>query len=202
MKLVAFFLLIACVSAKAQTDSLTVIRESKKFQQELNKSYKNKKTSPLNAADLKKFRQHDFFPISANYAVLAKVTLTPDSPYTPMAATGPIVNNYRAYAIAEFELHGQPCKLTLYQSRELSSNPEYRDYLFLPFTDTTTGDESYGGGRYLDVRIPKGDTILLNFNLAYNPYCAYSNRYSCPKVPANNDLPVAIKAGVRLETTH
>ncbi|HCZ36157.1 MAG TPA: hypothetical protein DHV26_09555, partial [Cytophagales bacterium] len=58
---------------------------------------------------------------------------------------------------------------------------------------------SYGGGRYLDVKIPEGDTMILNFNLAYNPYCAYSNRYSCPRVPSNNDLPVAIKAGVRFE---
>lgn len=194
-----FFLLIVAVGVQAQPDSTSVVRESKKFQLELNKSYKNKKTSPLDRSDLRKFKQHDFFPINAKYAVTAKVTLTPDTPYKPMPATGSIVNNYRAYALLDFELDGKTCQLTLYQSKELSSNPEYQDYLFLPFTDQTSGSESYGGGRYLDVRIPKGDTMIINFNLAYNPYCAYSNRYSCPRVPANNDLPIAIKAGVRFE---
>lgn len=201
MKLV-FILLVITYCVYAQPDSTSAIRESKKFQLELNKSYKSKKSSPLNPADLRKFKQHDFFPIDLKYVVTANVTLTPNSPFKPMPATGSIVNNYRAYAVIDFELDGQTCQLTLYQSKELTSNPEYHDYLFLPFTDQTSGSESYGGGRYLDVRIPEGDTMIINFNLAYNPYCAYSNRYSCPKVPANNDLPVAVKAGVRLESNY
>jgi uncharacterized protein (DUF1684 family) len=199
MKLPILIFLLVAFQTQAQPDSTAIVRESKKFQQELNKSYKSKKTSPLNPADLRKFKQHDFFPIATNYAVTAKVTLTPNTPFKPMPATGSIVNNYRSFAIIDFVLDGQPCQLTLYQSKELSSNPEYHDHLFLPFTDQTSGSESYGGGRYLDVKIPEGDTMVLNFNLAYNPYCAYSNRYSCPRVPSNNDLPVAIKAGVRFE---
>ena len=202
MMRLAFILLAITYGAQAQPDSTAVIRESKKFQLELNKSYKSKKSSPLNPADLRKFKQHDFFPVNMKYVVTAKVTLTPDTPYKTMPATGSIVNNYRAFALLDFELDGKPCQLTLYQSKELSSNPEYHDHLFLPFTDQTSGSESYGGGRYLDVRIPKGDTMIINFNLAYNPYCAYSNRYSCPRVPANNDLPIAIKAGVRLVSNY
>lgn len=201
MKLV-FILLVITYGVYAQPDSTSAIRESKKFQLELNKSYKSKKSSPLDPADLRKFKQHDFFPIDLKYVVTANVTLTPNTPFKPMPATGSIVNNYRAYALIDFELAGQTCQLTLYQSKELTSDPEYHDYLFLPFTDQTSGSESYGGGRYLDVRIPEGDTMIINFNLAYNPYCAYSNRYSCPRVPTNNDLPVAIKAGVRLEPKH
>ncbi len=80
------------------------------------------------------------------------------------------------------------------------NKPEYKDYLFLPFTDLTTGDETYGGGRYLGLRIPKeGSPLIINFNLAYNPYCAYNEKYSCPIVPKENELPVAIRAGVKLE---
>jgi uncharacterized protein (DUF1684 family) len=69
--------------------------------------------------------------------------------------------------------------------------------LFLPFSDLTCGKESYIGGRYIDLKIPTSDTILIDFNTAYNPYCAYNHKYSCPIVPLENDLPVAINAGVK-----
>jgi uncharacterized protein (DUF1684 family) len=74
---------------------------------------------------------------------------------------------------------------------------EYRDYLFLPFADLTNGEETYGGGRYLDLTIPTGNTILLDFNKAYNPYCAYNPKYSCPLVPKQNRLDIPIIAGVK-----
>jgi uncharacterized protein (DUF1684 family) len=184
----------------AQVDTAAVIKETEAFQQDLNKEYKNKSTSPLLPGDRKKFKQHDFFPVNAHYAASAHLTLTPEAPFKPMAATGPIVNEYRSFAIAQFELNGTKCELTLYQSKNLMNNPEYQDYLFLPFTDETTGNESYGGGRYLEVRIPKeGDTVVLNFNKAYNPYCAYNHKYSCPLVPATNSLPVSVEAGVKFK---
>ena len=74
----------------------------------------------------------------------------------------------------------------------------YEDYLFLPYTDLTSGDGSYGGGKYLDLKTPEGNTIIIDFNKAYNPYCAYSHRYSCPVPPEENDLLVRIEAGVRV----
>jgi len=184
--------------AQAQVDSVSVVQQTQIFQKELNHEYKAKATSPLMPANLRKFKKHDYFPITVSYAVMANLTFTPDAPFTPMAATGPVVNEYRSFALAKFELDGQSCELTLYQSKILMNNAEYKDYLFLPFTDKTTGSESYGGGRYLELRIPKeGNTILINFNLAYNPYCAYNTKYSCPLVPQENDLPVAVMAGVR-----
>ena len=85
----------------------------------------------------------------------------------------------------------------MYQSFPVSQDPEYIDYLFLPFTDLTSGDGSYGGGRFLDTTIPKGDTIVLDFNKAYNPYCAYNSAYSCPIPPKENDLLVRVEAGVK-----
>ena len=74
---------------------------------------------------------------------------------------------------------------------------KYRDYLFLPFTDNTNGEQTYTGGRYIDLSIPDGDTIVVDFNKAYNPYCAYNKKYSCPIVPSVNNLDTEIRAGVK-----
>ncbi len=67
--------------------------------------------------------------------------------------------------------------------------------LFVPFTDLTTGHETYGAGRYIDIEMPYGNSLLLDFNLAYNPYCAYNKNYSCPIPPQENHLEAAIRAG-------
>jgi len=72
------------------------------------------------------------------------------------------------------------------------------DYLFLRFIDKTNDETTYSGGRYLDIRIPEGDSIILDFNKAYNPYCAYNNAFSCPIPPSENNLPVSILAGVKV----
>lgn len=95
---------------------------------------------------------------------------------------------YVKYGDLYFSINGKDFKLNVFQNQELISDPEYYNYLFLPFTDLTNGETTYSGGRYLDLRIPEGDSILLDFNKAYNPFCAYSCDYSCPIVPAENDL--------------
>jgi uncharacterized protein (DUF1684 family) len=80
----------------------------------------------------------------------------------------------------------------------LKKQKEYKKYLFIPFRDLTSGKESYGGGRYIDTEIPAGETLILDFNRAYNPYCAYSHRYSCPIPPEENTLKVEIRAGEKV----
>ncbi|CAH0996633.1 hypothetical protein EMA8858_02765 [Emticicia aquatica] len=104
---------------------------------------------------------------------------------------------YVKFGELRFKIDGQKHKLTVYQSIGLKAMPQYRDYLFIPFKDLTNGKESYGGGRYLDLRMNQmeGDTVFLDFNKAYNPYCAYSDGYSCPIPPKGNHLKVAIEAG-------
>ncbi len=79
---------------------------------------------------------------------------------------------------------------------------DFENYLFLPFTDLTNGNGTYGGGRYIDLEIPKGDTMVIDFNKSYNPYCAYNGKYSCPIPPKENDLNIAIKAGVKNYSKH
>ena len=103
---------------------------------------------------------------------------------------------YVKYGEAYFTLDEKELKLSIYQSTNHEKEEGYEDSLFLPYTDLTSGDGSYGGGKYLDLKIPEGNTIIIDFNKTYNPYCAYSHRYSCPVPPEENDLLVRIEAGV------
>lgn len=166
------------------------------LQAELNAEYRDPKQSPLPPAALRKFKALPFFQIDYRYYVTA--TFERDSASAPfrMPTTRPREAMYRRYGELRFTLDGQPHRLTVYQSLDLLKKPGYEDYLFVPFTDATNGHQSYGGGRYLDLRLPLGPEVQLDFNRAYNPYCAYSDQYACPIPPSENRLPVAIKAGV------
>lgn len=190
--------LLCCVCSYAQTDQKTALAEIKTFQGELNKEYKDKKKSPLLPADLKKFKKHEFFPVDLKYRVEAKLTLTPETSFAPMKATQSLMQDYRVYGMAEFTIDGETYSLPVYQSKNLLNNPKYPRYLFLPFGDLTNGTETYGGGRYLNLQAPEeGDVLVIDFNKAYSPYCAYNPRYSCPLIPEENQLAVAIRAGVK-----
>lgn len=109
---------------------------------------------------------------------------------------------YRRYGLIQFEINDSIFELEVYQNMALRKEEGFEDYLFIPFRDSTSRIETYGGGRYLDVRIPDGKTLLIDFNLAYNPYCAYSHRYSCPIPPAVNTLKVKIEAGEKTPIGH
>lgn len=98
---------------------------------------------------------------------------------------------YQRIGTVEFEVEGQPAKLAIYKSEDY-------DELFLPFRDATSGAETYGAGRYLEpVELGSGE-LLLDFNLAYNPYCAYSDAFSCPLPPVENWLKVPVQAGEKI----
>jgi uncharacterized protein (DUF1684 family) len=91
-----------------------------------------------------------------------------------------------------FDIDGTPCELTAFQFAGGDGSS-----LFVPFKDKTTGNKSYPTGRYLDLQVSDGEQYEIDFNNAYNPYCAYNDRYSCPLVPSENTLTVAIEAGER-----
>jgi uncharacterized protein len=98
---------------------------------------------------------------------------------------------YRRAGVVRFEVDGEPATLTLFSSADMHE-------LFLPFRDATSGHESYGAGRYLEVDPPDADgTVIVDFNYAYNPYCAYNPEWSCPIPPGENWLSVPIRAGER-----
>ncbi|CAM2940214.1 DUF1684 domain-containing protein [Flavobacterium frigoris] len=173
------------------------ISSTEKFQKEINAEYADGKTSPLMAEDLTSFKTLDFYPINEKYYVVAQFTRTEkEKPFEMKTSTDrkPI---YVKYGEATFTIDGKALKLNLYKNIELSKQKKYKNALFLPFSDLTCGNESYIGGKYIDLEIPKGNTIAIDFNKSYNPYCAYNHKYSCPKVPLENDLDIEIKAGVK-----
>lgn len=192
---VVLFLTGLSHSLHAQDDYTASILE---FQHELNEEYKNPSESPLSAKERKEFEGHHFFPIDQKYHVMAKFEKSPPQSLYQMKTTANSIKDYDVYGVATFTLDGQEYQLTIYQSHQLRTQERYKNYLFLPFTDQTNGAETYGGGRYMGLTIPEGDTIELDFNKAYNPYCAYAAGYACPIPPKDNDLKVAIKAGVML----
>jgi uncharacterized protein (DUF1684 family) len=193
-------LLVFCFyhfSASAQTDSVAATGEIRTFQTKLNEEYKNLKESPLEAADIKKFKGHTFYPINLRYRVVATLTVTEGTSFFPMKTTTSKMKTDRIYGYVEFTLAGKQFRMPVYQSQDLMKTDEYADYLFFPFTDLTNGKQTYMGGRYIDLRIPtSGDKVIIDFNQAYNPYCAYSHRYSCPLVPAENQMDIQIPVGV------
>ncbi len=104
---------------------------------------------------------------------------------------------YNTYGVVYFTLKGKAFELNVYKSLSSYDNSKYADYLFFPFTDLTNGEETYAVGRYIDLKIPEGDTILIDFNKSYNPYCAYSKNYSCPIPPEDNHLNLRVEAGIK-----
>ena len=168
-----------------------------KFQKELNIEYADAKTSPLDANDLKVFKSLDFFPINKKFFVLAKLIRTENEKPFGMKTSTDRKPLYVKYGEVHFTIDGKSFHLNVYKNIEFSKKKGFEDYLFLPFSDLTSGKESYIGGRYIDLRVPKGNVIAIDFNTSYNPYCAYSHRYSCPIVPLENDLNIEIKAGVK-----
>ncbi|MFC4268411.1 DUF1684 domain-containing protein [Polaribacter marinivivus] len=189
------FLLISCNS----NGKRPLLGETE-YQQKLNASYKDATTSPLKKKDLKNFNGLDFFAVDSNFIVTANLTRIENAPVFEMATTTDRKPLYKEYGLLSFNINGQDLELTIYQSQDDLRDEKYKDYLFLPFTDNTSGNESYGGGRYMDVMITdiKDDnTIELNFNNTYNPYCAYNDDYSCPLTPRKNHLDIEIKAGIK-----
>ena len=167
-------------------------------QKQLNHHYKDSLKSPLKEKDRLTFISLDYFDINPQFRVIASFKRK-KSKIFKMKTSGTRTPEYRKYGVLSFELKGKKFKLTLYQNMKLIQKKGFEDYLFLPFTDASNGNGSYGGGRYIDFRVPNSNQVVLDFNKAYNPYCAYNSKYSCPIPPLENDIEIAIEAGVKIE---
>ena len=139
-----------------------------------------------------------FFPVDEKYRITCKFERMLNSQWFRMESSGQVKRNYRTYGIIYFKINDTAVTLNIYQSQDLMTSPQYKDHLFIPFTDATSGEETYESGRYIDLEIKDitNDRVLIDFNKAYNPYCAYvSGKYNCPIPPKENNLNVAILAG-------
>lgn len=150
-------------------------------------------------------KQLHFFEIDPKYRVVAKFEKAQTNQWFEMPTSGKIRKVFRVYGTLSFTINDTLVKMNLYQSQGLMGSDEYKDYLFLPFTDATTGTETYESGRYIDLQTKdiKNNEVIIDFNKAYNPYCAYvSGVYNCPIPPRENHLTVAILAGEKTYGKH
>jgi uncharacterized protein (DUF1684 family) len=141
----------------------------------------------------------DYFPIKERNKVYANVVPVHEQDTIEMPTYSGKIKSFKKYALIQFRWKNNPVTLTAYQSLQNMNSPIYKDYLFIPFKDKTTGKSTYAGGRYIDVKpgqIQQGH-LILDLNEVYNPWCAYSDGYNCPIPPKENTLNISLTAGER-----
>jgi uncharacterized protein (DUF1684 family) len=184
--------IIIFYSVQGSQDGTAYVEAIRKERQEKDRFMRTSDESPF--ADAKdKFTGLKYFNPDTKYRIIAKLYPIETRKVVLLNTTDGQQQRYRDYGYAEFELEGVQNRLLILEVMETGS---YQGKLFLAFGDETSARETYGAGRYLDIdKTPGSSTITLDFNKAYNPYCAYSEIFSCPLPPPENLLKVAIKAG-------
>lgn len=192
-------LLLATILLAAIPSDRKYIRQIKKHRKQVHKEFSDPDKSPFREKATTEYHGLDYFSPNPAYRFKVRVELTEDAkPFMLPTSNPDRQKQYVSYAILHFEHEGEPYQVHAYRSLQLVQMPQYARHLFVPFTDLTTGNDCYGGGRYLDLEIPEdGAPLYLDFNLAYNPYCAYSTGWSCPIPPEENFVNTRIEAGVK-----
>ncbi len=176
-----------------------IVGDIEHLRREKDLSYKNDADSPIPDDKKANFTGLSYFPVDLKYRFELPLhkNAVPDT-FKILTSAG-VERDAIKYGYFAFELDAQPSTLQVYQLLDIRS--KYPDYLFLPFLDATSGKESYGGGRYLDFEENESGIYTVDFNAAYNPLCAYGKTgYRCPIPPAENRLPVPVKAGEKYQT--
>jgi uncharacterized protein (DUF1684 family) len=153
--------------------------------------------SPLTAKDTAYL---DFFPANPGWNITATFTRTENAEPFDMPTYSGLTKRFVTYGTISFGINGAIQTLSIYRNLKPSSDPAYKDHLFLPFKDATNPKITYGGGRYIDLQT--GDIqdgkVTIDFNKCYNPWCAYSDGFNCPVPPRENHLKIGVEAGERL----
>lgn len=162
-------------------------------------NFLTEKDSPLDSSGVKLL---DFFEPDSNYRVIAKVKLQKHQKTFEMATSDGTSKTFREYARLHFVVNNTKVILPVYQYLGRNMSVLHPEHLFLPFTDYTNGEETYGGGRYIDLKISDivNDKVIIDFNHSYNPWCAYSDGYNCPIPPVENHLSIPVRAGEKMYT--
>jgi uncharacterized protein (DUF1684 family) len=160
--------------------------ELESFRAEKDEFFASHSQSPLTREQKKDFHGLNYFPENDSLRLEVQVEEFVDKPVFEMQTSTGSVQSYQKFGRFKFTVEGQEAALTIYQSE---------NGFFLPFVDSLAGKETYPAGRYLEPEPLPGGRFFVDFNLAYNPYCAYNDAWSCPITPAENRLKVAIRAG-------
>lgn len=151
--------------------------------------------TPLSPESRARFRGLRWFPLDARYRVRARLERHAVARPAALAATGDDAVALLEVGTLAFDLLGTPCRLLAFEPAPGESD---EPYILVPFRDGTTGKETYGAGRYLDLEPRGDDSYDLDFNRAYHPYCAHDDAWSCTLPPRENALPMRVEAGERL----
>ncbi len=180
------------VSSQAQSYKHTIKKHRKSYK----KTHLENERGPFyhKKKEIKKLR---FYAPDENYKVTCQFTRTPDTEVFKMATYSGKTKDYKKYGELTFQINGHDLKLAIYQNIRLLMMPMYKDHLFIPFKDFTNDEATYGGGRYIDIKIGdiKNGELILDLNKAYNPWCAFSDGYNCPVPPRENHLEFKVEAG-------
>jgi uncharacterized protein (DUF1684 family) len=183
----------AVQSQKNYADSLSEVRKA--FSEKLLKT-----DYILNEKEREKIETLAYFPVDENWRITAKLEKDKGKRFKMPTSTDR-TPTYKRYGWIVIETIDTTFKLAAYQNLQLKGK-QYKNYLFIPFKDALAPKTTYGAGRYLEAYKQKGtNDILIDFNTAYNPYCAYSHRYSCPITPKANHLNFPIHAGEKNPVT-
>lgn len=153
---------------------------------------------PLSDEALAAFPGLDWYPPDPAYRFTELPLHRHDQPQpADLAATGDDAVEFVEVGVFRFELHGEDCELTVFEPAPGEVDGDQM-YLFIPFADATSGDGTYGGGRYLDLEPNDEDVYELDLNRAYHPYCVFDDSWVCTLPPPKNRLGVPVRAGERL----
>lgn len=194
-----FFVFLVCNSAIAQMDGefnrSAYVKGIKKERLEKDKEMISDPKSPIPEEYKSTFKKLNYYRLSVSFRKPANFERYDQASRFFMKTTTDRLPEYSIYGSVTFKHKGKSYKLNVYQNIELVKKPGFEKHLFIPFNDETNGNETYGGGRFLDVYENGEDVLLIDFNKAYNPYCAYNHKFSCPIPPEANNLKIKIKAG-------
>jgi uncharacterized protein (DUF1684 family) len=204
MKIIIYFILILTVVIltytffNMDTDRGSFIDEIKAHREEIDQFMRSDPNSPFLRKGGVEYRGLNYYDINKSYKIQASVTVNTHPESITLKMSDGSKTEYLKYARIEFSLREQPQVLTLLKQSESKEDP----LVFLPFYDKTSAFETYGGGRYLDMEYHNEKTITIDFNKAYNPYCAYTDSYRCPLPPRENEITVPVEAGEKIYEQH
>lgn len=171
------------------------------FWQKTDSTFKDLERSPLPPDQVADFDSVPRYGYNPDFRVKARWVVSPKEKPFELKTTTERKPRYQKLGALHFRLLDADVELPVYVNVEPARKPTPTDHVFIPFTDLSNGHTTYMGGRYMDMEMAlfEQDSIMLDFNVAYNPYCVYSERYSCPIPPPENYIPVFIAAGARAD---
>ena len=199
--MIKLFALLSVILTTTMLFSQKMESEISQSRKEHKESLSNPDSEVLTQEEINDFGGLDYFEFDTTFQIKARFKRKRGPKFEMPTSTDrkPV---YRRYGVVYFKINGKECELEVYQNIKLMEKEEYKNYLFIPFKDATSALSTYGAGRYIDLEKSKSKTIWIDFNTAYNPYCAYSYRYSCPIPPEVNSLNVEVNAGEKTPLGH